>query len=161
MKNIHKLLGLAGFLFLCSGLEFPATTMIAAPTTSSVTVVIPLTDTFPSFQLNDYFISIPVDMPGFIRDPQFELCFPLGITGTLGGGISGTIFAKQALDASILLRGTLSAEPVRLCVSPSFKIEGSSKVCSSLDAVGTVKLLSLVTIQGVWPIVGKSCFPLF
>ncbi|MHC1708716.1 MAG: hypothetical protein AB9842_14495 [Bacteroidales bacterium] len=90
----------------------------------------------------------------------FELCFPVGITGTLGGGVSGTIFAKAALDASILLRGTVSAEPIKFCVSPSWKIEGSSKICTSLDAVGTVKLISLVTIQGVWPITSKSCFPL-
>lgn len=91
----------------------------------------------------------------------FELCVPLGITGAISGGFSATIFAKAGMDASLVLRGTATAEPVKVCISPTLKIEGSTKVCTNVDIVGTVTLFSLIQAQGVWPVVGKSCFPLF
>ncbi|HRY31770.1 MAG TPA: hypothetical protein P5531_02265 [Bacteroidales bacterium] len=86
-----------------------------------------------------------------------EICLALGVSGTLGGGLSGTVLGKAALDASLILQGTLSAEPVKLCIYPAVTLSGSSQVCFQADLVGSITLISLINISGTWPVIAKSC----
>lgn len=86
MKTYHNILSMTALLSIFCWLEFTAPVAMASPSHDYYAASAPLTDTFPSFQLTNYYITIPVDIPGFIRDPQFELCDSLAyysITGNI------------------------------------------------------------------------------
>ena len=85
-----------------------------------------------------------------------DLCFQPQISASLGGGVSATVLAGVALDASLLLVVSGITASADYCVSAPLTAE----ICvGEVSVVGTVKLVSLVSVAFSHPLAGGFCYP--
>ncbi len=86
-----------------------------------------------------------------------DICYSLGITGSIGGGVSGTVLGGKLLDASLLLVGTITPDPLEYCM-PSGATKSFGNICVKADIVGTVTFLSWVTESVSVNLIAQRCW---
>jgi len=86
-----------------------------------------------------------------------DICYNLGITGSIGGGVSGTIAGGALLDASLLLVGSITPDPLEYCM-PSGATKSFGNICVKADIVGTVTTLSFFTKSVSVNVISQRCW---
>jgi hypothetical protein len=86
-----------------------------------------------------------------------DVCYSLGITGSIGGGVSGTIAGGAVLDASLLLVGSITPDPFEYCI-PSGDTKCLGNICVKADIVGTVTTLSFFTKSVSVNVISQRCW---
>jgi len=85
-----------------------------------------------------------------------ELCYGVGLTGSVGGGVSVTAGAGKIVNSSLMIVGSISPEPIEYCF-PSGKLNGLGNVCFKADVVGTVTVFSYWTWSGSISLINQRC----
>lgn len=86
-----------------------------------------------------------------------DVCYSIGVTGSLGGGVSGTILGGKLLDASLMLIGTITPDPIEYCM-PSGQTKFLGNICAKADVVGTVTLLGFITKSVSANVISQRCW---
>jgi len=86
-----------------------------------------------------------------------DVCYSLGVTGTVGGGVSGTILGGKLLDASLMLVGSITPDPIEYCM-PSGATKCLGNICVKADIVGTVTTLSFFTKSVSVNVISQRCW---
>jgi hypothetical protein len=86
-----------------------------------------------------------------------DVCYNLGITASISGGVSGTIAGGKLLDASLMLVGTITPDPIEYCM-PSGATKCLGNVCVKADIVGTVTTLSFITKSVSVNLISQRCW---
>ena len=84
-------------------------------------------------------------------------CISIGINGSIGGGVSATVLAGKVLNASLLIVGTITPDPIEYCM-PSGKTKCLGNICVKADIVGTIKLLSFITKSVKVNLISQRCW---
>lgn len=84
-------------------------------------------------------------------------CVNIGITGSLGGGVSGTLLGGKLLDASLMIVGTITPDPIEYCY-PSGATKCLGNICAKADIVGTITTLSFITTSVTVNVVSQRCW---
>ncbi len=86
-----------------------------------------------------------------------DVCYSLGVTASVGGGVSGTILGGKLFDASLMIVGTIIPDPVEYCI-PSGKTKMVGNICVKADIVGTVTTLSFFTTAVNVNLISQRCW---
>ncbi len=86
-----------------------------------------------------------------------DVCYSVGFTGSIGGGISGTILGGKVVDASLMIIGTITPDPLEYCL-PSGDMKCFGNICAKADVVGTVTLLSYITRSVSVNLISQRCW---
>jgi hypothetical protein len=86
-----------------------------------------------------------------------DVCYSIGVTGSLGGGLSGTVLGGKVLDASLMLIGTITPDPLEYCM-PSGQTKFLGNICAKADVVGTVTLLGFITKSVSASVINQRCW---
>lgn len=90
-----------------------------------------------------------------------DVCYGATFTGSIGGGVSGTILGGSILDASLQLVASVTADPLEYCI-PSGKTKAgigtdNGNICFKADLVGSVTTLSFFTEQVSVNVISQRC----
>ncbi|MFZ4400899.1 MAG: hypothetical protein ACOYO1_12760 [Bacteroidales bacterium] len=86
-----------------------------------------------------------------------DICYNIGVTGSIGGGLSGTILGGKLIDASLMLVGTITPDPLEYC-TPSGLTKSVGNVCVKADIVGTITTLSFITKSVTVNVISQRCW---